>query len=90
MNNVVSILSVAHAQATAPEASKPVFVGTVWIIDESEEILLAAANMLLAAAGHIKDVKIARATQNLPAMHDAALLYRARSTAPGRRLDKRI
>jgi hypothetical protein len=76
MSNVVSLLSVAHAQATAAQPTKPVFVGTVWIIDESEEIILAAANMLLAAAGHIKDVKVARATQNLPAMHAAAIRYR--------------
>jgi hypothetical protein len=76
MNNVVSILSVAHAQATCDQATKPVFVGTVWIIDESEEVILAAANMLLAAAVHIKDVKVARATQNLQEMHAASGRYR--------------
>ena len=77
MSNVVSILSVAHAQATCDQATKPVFVGTVWIIDESEEVLLAAANMLLAAAGVIKDVKVARSTQDLPAMYAASIRYRA-------------
>ena len=77
MSNVVSILSVAHAQATAAEASKPVFVGTVWIIDESEEIILAAAKMLLAAAGAIKDIKVARSTQDLPTMYAASLRYQA-------------
>lgn len=75
MNNVVSILSVAHAQATCDQASKPVFVGTVWIIDESEEVLIAAANMLLVAAGHMKELKVARVTQDLPTMHAASLRY---------------
>jgi len=75
-SNVVSILSVAHAQATCDQATKPVFVGTVWIIDESEDVLLVAANILLVAAGIIKELKVARATQNLPAMHAASIRYR--------------
>jgi hypothetical protein len=75
MNNVVSILAASMAQATAIQPTKPVFVGTVWIIDESEEVLLAAANMLLAAAGIIKELKVARVTQNLPAMHSASIRY---------------
>jgi hypothetical protein len=64
--DAVSRVVVAAAQA---DKSAPVFVGTVWMLDELEQALLLAAKITT-------EIKAARSTQDLPAMHEAAARLR--------------
>jgi hypothetical protein len=63
MTTLVTRAAMAHATATADTKTSPVFIGTVWMIDELEQALLDAAAVLT-------EIKAARSTQNLPKMTD--------------------
>ncbi|MBR0693613.1 hypothetical protein [Bradyrhizobium lablabi] len=80
MNDNVLHLKLVHAQQAAKDLSpqlRQLFVGTVWIIDESETALLDAAKALLAASLVMAQIKVARVRQDLAAMHDAAGRFQA-------------
>src|SRR4051812_47627465 len=67
MTDPSSHLAMVHAQASADKTTTtaPVFIGTVWMLDELEQALLAAAKITV-------EIKAARSTQDLPGMHEGA------------------
>ena len=65
MSELTTRLMVAHLQATADPTTKPLYVGTVWILDELENALLAAARDVVA-------LKAARACEDLNSFAEAS------------------